>query len=169
MAKKKLKGLEDLYLEQLRDLYSAETQIIDALPRMVDRTSNRELKQALEEHLQVTEGQKRRLEEIFEALDRKPTGHECKGMKGLIDEGAELLEKDGDPAVIDAGIIAAAQRVEHYEIAGYGTAYTFADRLGHDEAAGLLEESLEEEEEADETLSEIAERNMNREAQKATA
>ncbi len=168
-SKKKLNDLKSLYVEQLRDLYSAESQIIEALPEMIDGVSSTELRNALEQHLNVTKEQKNRLEKIFERLDQKPTGHKCKGMKGLVEEGAEILEKEGDPNVIDAGIIAAAQRVEHYEIAGYGTARAYAQRLGETEAAGLLNRTLEEESNADEELTEIAERTVNRQAQMAGA
>lgn len=167
MASKKMNHLKDLYLVQLRDLYSAESQIIEALPEMIETASDEELRSALEEHLEVTKEQKNRLEKIFDELDEKPGRHKCKGMEGLIEEGDEMLEKDGEASVIDAGIIAAAQRVEHYEIAGYGTVRTYAERLGETEAARLLDQTLNEEAKADETLTRIAERNVNRQAQMA--
>ncbi len=162
-----MQSLKDLYIEQLKDLYSAESQIEKALPKMIDRASHDELKNALQEHLQVTKEQRQRLERIFEQLGEKPTGHECKGMKGLIEEGSEMLEKKGNRDVLDAGIIAAAQRVEHYEIAGYGTARTYAERLGEEDAADLLDQTLQEEADADEELTEIAESTVNRHAQAA--
>ncbi len=162
-----MESLRDLYLDQLRDLYSAESQIIKALPKMVDKASNDELKNALKQHLEVTKEQRNRLERIFQALGERPSGTECKGMKGLLEEGEEMLEKKGDANVLDAGIIAAAQRVEHYEIAGYGTARTYAQRLGEEDAADLLDEILQEEADADEELTEIAESTVNRQAQAA--
>lgn len=161
-----LNNLEDLFVEQLRDLYSAETQILDALPEMVDASTSDELRKAFESHLKETRNQKQRLEKIFESLGEDPEGETCKGMKGLLEEGSEMLEKDGDASVIDAGIIAAAQRVEHYEISGYGTARTYAERLGHDDAVELIDETLDEESAANEKLTKIAESTVN---PKATA
>lgn len=160
----KLESLKDLYLEQLRDLYSAETQLVDALPKMAEAASSRDLKTAFNEHLRQTQEQVRRLERIFENLGEKPTGHTCEGMKGLIKEGQEMIKTKGEPAAIDAGLIAAAQRVEHYEIAGYGTVRTYAELLGHNEHVTLLERSLTEEEETDERLTELAESHINEEA-----
>ncbi len=157
-----LKNLEDLYVEQLKDLYSAENQIIEALPKMAQAASNSDLKQAFQQHLEVTRTQKQRLEQIFQGLQKEPTGKHCKGMEGLIKEGEELIQKHGaDPDVKDAGLITAAQRVEHYEIAGYGTVATWADRLGHQDAAALLHQTLEEEEQTDERLTRIAESHIN--------
>ena len=160
----KLNSLRKLYLEELRDLYSAETQLVKALPKMAKGASSDELKEAFESHLEQTKEHVERLTEIFERLDEKPTGKTCKAMKGLIEEGSEMLEEDGEESVIDAGLIAAAQRVEHYEIAGYGTVRTFANLLGQDEAAELLQQTLDEEGETDKQLSELAEGIVNEKA-----
>jgi ferritin-like metal-binding protein YciE len=160
----KLDSLQKLYIEELRDLYNAENQLLKALPKMAKHASHQELKQAFETHLEQTEGHVERLEDIFEKLDEKPTGKTCKGMKGLIEEGSEMLDKAGDKSVLDAGLIAAAQRVEHYEIAGYGTVRTFANMLGEAEAAELLQETLDEEGETDKLLTELAESVVNVEA-----
>lgn len=151
-----LENLQQLFLKELRDLYDAETQITDALPKMIEAAHSSELKTALNEHLQVTRNQISRLDRIFEMLGQDPGGETCKGMKGLLKEGDEIASADGDPSTIDAGIISAAQRVEHYEMAGYGTARTYADLLGQQAMADLLQETLDEEKQADETLSEIA-------------
>jgi len=164
-----LNNLEDLFVEQLRDLYSAETQILVALPEMAEAATSDELRKAFESHLKETRSQKKRLEKIFETLGEDPEGETCEGMKGLLEEGSEMLEKDGDRNVIDAGIIAAAQRVEHYEISGYGTARAYAERLGHDDAVGLLDESLDEESAANEKLTKIAESTVNPKATGAAA
>jgi ferritin-like metal-binding protein YciE len=160
----KLESLKDLYREQLMDLYSAETQLLDALPKMADGASAPDLKSAFSEHLRQTQEHVRRLERIFDQLGERPKGHTCEGMKGLIREGEEMLAMKGDPAVLDAGLIAAAQRVEHYEIAGYGTVRTYAELLGHDEQMTLLERTLDEEEQADELLTRLAESHVNEEA-----
>jgi ferritin-like metal-binding protein YciE len=160
----KLDSLEKLYVEELRDLYNAENQLIKALPKMAKGASHQELKQAFEDHLEQTKEHVERLEEIFKALDQKPTGKTCKAMKGLIEEGSEILEEDGDDSVIDAALIGAAQRVEHYEIAAYGTVRTFARLLGEEEAADLLQETLDEEGETDKLLTELAETVVNVEA-----
>ncbi|HEY0256044.1 MAG TPA: ferritin-like domain-containing protein [Candidatus Methylacidiphilales bacterium] len=153
----KINNLHDVYVEQLRDLYSAETQLTKALPKMAKASTNPELAQGFEEHLEQTKGHAARLEEILKALDEKPTGKKCKAMEGLIKEGAEAIEEDASPAAKDAMLIAAAQRVEHYEIAGYGSVKTYAHLLGEEEAAGLLEQTLQEEVETDEKLTEAAE------------
>jgi ferritin-like metal-binding protein YciE len=152
----KLENLQQLYLKELRDLYDAENQITEALPKLIESAHNSELKSALREHLQVTKQQISRLEQIFQRLNQKPTGETCKGMKGVIKEGDEIVSAGGDPSTVDAGIISAAQRVEHYEMAGYGTVRTYAKLLGQEEAARLLQETLDEEAEADQTLSQIA-------------
>jgi ferritin-like metal-binding protein YciE len=149
--------LRDLYLEQLRDLYDAENQLIKALPKMAEGADSEELREAFEEHLEQTRGHAQRLEQIFEQLGEKPKGEKCKGMEGLIKEGSETLDEDMDESVKDAAIIAAAQRVEHYEIAGYGTVRTFANLLGESEAVQLLEQTLTEEKETDQRLTELAE------------
>ena len=160
----KLDSLKTLYIEELRDLYSAENQLLKALPKMAKKASTPELKEAFQNHLEETRTHVERLDEIFERLEKKPTGKTCKAMKGLIEEGSEIMSEDGLASVLDAGIIAAAQRVEHYEMAGYGTVRTFASILGEDEAEGLLQETLDEEGAADEKLTEIAESVVNEEA-----
>jgi ferritin-like metal-binding protein YciE len=160
----KLNTLEDLLLHELKDLYSAENQLVKALPKMAKAASNAELKAAFEEHLEQTVGQVERLDQIAEKLGKKLTGHKCKAMEGLIEEGSELISEDAAESVRDAGLIGAAQRVEHYEIAGYGTARTFAELLGHSEIAELLEETLDEEKETDENLTELATSAVNVEA-----
>jgi ferritin-like metal-binding protein YciE len=160
----KLSSLQDLLHHELKDLYSAETQLVKALPKMAKAATNDDLKAGFEEHLEQTKGHVSRLEEIAKILDMKLTGHACKAMKGLIEEGSELIEEDAEDAVRDAGLIGAAQRVEHYEIAGYGTARCLAETLGHDDVAKLLEETLEEEKETDEKLTELAESAINAEA-----
>jgi len=152
----KLENLQQLYLKELRDLYDAENQITDALPKLIDAAHNSELKNALQEHLNVTENQIARLEQIFQMLNEKSSGETCKGMKGVIKEGEEIVSAGGDPATVDAGIISAAQRVEHYEMAGYGTVRTYAKLLGQEQHANLLQQTLDEEEEADKTLTQIA-------------
>ena len=157
-------SLKDLYIDELKDLYSAETQLIKALPKMAKKATAPELKQAFQDHLEETKGHVARLEEIFEELDEKPTGKTCKAMKGLVEEGAEVIEEDGNEAVLDAALIGAAQRVEHYEIAGYGVVRTFATLLGENDAAELLQETLDEEAAADKKLTEIAEEDINFEA-----
>ncbi len=152
----KLENLQQLYLKELRDLYDAEKQITEALPKLIDAANNPELKNGLQEHLNVTNTQISRLERIFQSLNEKPTGETCKGMKGVIKEGDEIVSAGGDPATVDAGIISAAQRVEHYEMAGYGTVRTYAKLLGQQEHANLLQQTLQEEEQADKTLTQIA-------------
>lgn len=150
-------SLRELYVEQLRDLYDAENQLIKALPKMAKEASSDELREAIEEHLEQTRDQAERLEQIFEQLGEKAKGKKCKGMQGLLEEGKETLEEDMEEDTKDAAIIAAAQRVEHYEISGYGTARTYANLLGENEAAGLLEETLNEEKETDQKLRQLAE------------
>ena len=160
----KLKTLHDLYVEELKDLYSAEHQILKALPKMATAASDGQLAQAFTDHLAQTEDQVARLDKIFTKLDVSPRGKTCKAMKGLLEEGKEILDEDADPAVKDAALIAAAQRVEHYEMAGYGCVRTFARLLGEDEAADLLQETLDEEGAADEALTTLAESVINAEA-----
>lgn len=153
-----IESLKDLYLEHLRDLYDAENQLIKALPKMAEASTSEELRQGFEEHLEQTKEHAQRLETIFEKLGEKAKGKKCKGIEGIIKEGSETLEEDfGNEDVKDAAIIADAQRAEHYEIAGYGTAKTFANLLGDREAASLLEQTLTEEKETDATLTELAE------------
>jgi ferritin-like metal-binding protein YciE len=165
----KMESLKDLYLEQLRDLYDAETQLVEALPKMAGAAHNPNLENAFNLHLRQTREHVTRLERVFSALGEKPEGQTCHGMKGLIKEGQEMIKAKGDPDVIDAGLIAAAQRVEHYEIAGYGTVRTYAEMLGAEEAVRLLEKSLQEEEETDDKLTELAESHVNVEAEAAGA
>ncbi len=152
----KLENLQQLFVKELRDLYDAEQQITDALPKLVEAANSPELKNALQEHLAVTEQQISRLDKIFEMLSEDQTGETCKGMKGLLKEGDDIVSAGGDPSTVDAGIISAAQRVEHYEMAGYGTVRTYAELLGQQEMASLLQQTLDEEKEADQTLSQIA-------------
>jgi ferritin-like metal-binding protein YciE len=149
-------NLRELYIEQLRDLYDGEQQITEALPKLIDKASNAQLKSALKEHLEVTRQQISRLDQIFKGLNEKPSGESCKGMKGVIKEGDDLVGKADDASVRDASIITSAQRVEHYEIAGYGTVKTYARQLGNQEHARILEQILQEEKDADVKLSEIA-------------
>jgi ferritin-like metal-binding protein YciE len=156
--------LGDLYLNELRDLYSAEKQLLEALPKMAEAASSSQLEQAFAEHLDQTRGHVSRLEQIFDALGEEPSGETCKAMEGLIKEGEDYVKAGGDRDVRDAGLIGAAQRVEHYEIAGYGTARALALRLGESEAADKLQATLEEESEADLKLTEIAEGEVNPEA-----
>jgi ferritin-like metal-binding protein YciE len=160
-----MESLQDLYLHELKDIYSAEKQILQALPRMAKNASHNELRQAFEEHQRVTEEQVRRLETIFDDLGQNPGGKKCKGMEGLIEEGKEVLEEDADPDVRDAALIAAAQRVEHYEISAYGTARTYARQLGFDKHVELLERTLDEESQTDERLTKLAESRVNTDAQ----
>jgi ferritin-like metal-binding protein YciE len=157
----KLETLKDLFVEELRDLYSAENQILKALPKMEKAATSPQLKAAFQEHLEQTQGQVERLEKIFSKLGEKPTGKKCKAMEGLVEEGAEMIHEKAEPAVKDAGLIAAAQRVEHYEMAGYGTARTFAQHLKLNDFAKLLQETLDEEESTDQKLTKLAESNIN--------
>jgi ferritin-like metal-binding protein YciE len=157
----KLKSMQDLYIAELKDLYSAESQLLKALPKMAKAASSETLKAAIEEHIDVTEKHKQRLEQIAEKLDFKPGG--------LIEEGEEAIKAEADPAVHDAALIAAAQRIEHYEIAGYGTARTFAKTLGFDDAADLLQQTLDEESQTDQTLTDLAESQINPKAAQAVS
>ena len=159
-----MESLRDLFVEQLKDLYSAENQIIKALPKMIKTASSEELKSAFQKHLEQTKGQVERLDKIFKEIDESPRGKKCKGMEGLLEEGKELMEEDADDDVMDAGLIAAAQHVEHYEIAGYGCVRTYANLLGLDNVEKLLQETLDEEKETDELLTGLAE-NINVEAE----
>jgi ferritin-like metal-binding protein YciE len=161
-----LDSLKKLYEHSLKDLHSAERQIIEALPRMIKATSNEKLRGALEQHLAITERQLERLDSIFSDLGKSGKGKRCKGMEGLIEEGKELMSEDGEPEVLDAGILAAAQHVEHYEMAGYGTAAAYARLLGDARAEKLLRQTLDEEKEADLLLSKLAESQINVKAQK---
>jgi ferritin-like metal-binding protein YciE len=160
----KLNTLQDLLHHELKDLYSAETQLLKALPKMAKAAANAELQAAFEMHLKETEGQVARLEKIGKQLDVKLGGHKCKAMEGLVEEGAELIGEDAEDSVRDAGLIGAAQRVEHYEIAGYGTARALAEKLGLEDVAEILEETLEEEKATDEKLTDLALSAVNAEA-----
>jgi ferritin-like metal-binding protein YciE len=149
-------GLRDLYIDELKDLYSAENQLVKALPKMAKAASSDELKRGFEEHLEQTRGHVQRLEKIFKSLEESPKGKKCAGMEGLVKEGSEVMEEDFEGALMDAALIGAAQRVEHYEIAAYGTASEFAKILGESEHVALLEKTLQEEKETDEKLTELA-------------
>jgi ferritin-like metal-binding protein YciE len=159
-----LENLRDLYIDELKDLYSAEKQLLKALPRMAKAASDASLRDAFTTHLAQTERQVARLEEIFESLGASPRGKKCVGMEGLIEEGSELIEEDPEPEVLDAGLISKAQHIEHYEIAGYGTVRTYASVLGEDSHVRLLQETLDEEGEADKLLTHLAESSINVEA-----
>src|SRR5213596_409067 len=159
-----LETLKELYVNELRDLYNAENQLVKALPKMAKAASSDELKEAFEKHLEQTKGHVERLEEVFEEIDEKAKGKTCQAMKGLSEEGSEILHEDGEESVIDAGIIVAAHKVEHYEIAGYGSVRTFAQLLGKDRSAELLQTTLEEESETNEALNQLAEEIVNPEA-----
>src|SRR6188472_2533565 len=153
----KLESLQDLFVSELKDLYSAENQLLKAIPKMAKAATSKELRAGFEKHLKQTEGHVDRLTTIFEALDASPKGKKCKAMEGLIEEGSEVIEEDMDPDVKDAALIAAAQRVEHYEIAGYGCVRTYAQLLGHSKAAKLLQQTLDEEGDTDKALTKLAE------------
>lgn len=161
----KIDSLEILLQEELKDLYSAEKQLIKALPKMAKKASSDELRSALEEHLEVTREQAERLEQVFEALGQKAKAKTCEAMKGIIEEAEDMMGEDMEDAVMDAAIIGCAQKVEHYEIASYGTVKTWAERIGNNRAARLLDETLQEEGEADKRLTGIAESMVNEEAQ----
>ena len=148
---------EELFKEELEDLYDAEKQIVQALPKMVEAASSEELKSAFQEHLEQTKEQVKRLERVFKSIGEKPQGKTCEGMQGLLKEGEKIIAEIPKSPVLDAAIIGAAQKVEHYEISGYGTARAMAEMLGQQDAAELLEETLEEEKTTDENLTEIAE------------
>lgn len=160
-------NLNDLFLNQLEDLYDAEIRITDALPKMADAATSQELKSAFKQHLEQTRGHARRLEQIFNRLGKEPKRETCEAMKGLIREGSEMISAKGDPSVHDAALIAAAQRVEHYEMAGYGTVRTFAQHLGLNDVAQTLQQTLDEEGQTDKLLTQIAEHNVNASAHSA--
>jgi ferritin-like metal-binding protein YciE len=160
----KLATLHDLYVDELKDLYSAEHQLLKALPKMAESASDPQLAKAFTDHLAETKGHVDRLEKIFEKLDVKPKGKTCKAMEGLLEEGKEVMAEDADPTVMDASLITSAQRVEHYEMAGYGCVRTFARLLGYEQAADLLQETLDEEGATDKKLTKLAETVINAEA-----
>jgi len=159
-----MEALKKLLQDEIEDIYDAEHQLIKALPKLIERSSSPELQQALKQHLTVTQNQIKRLEQVFETLGEKAKRKPCKGMAGIVSEGSEMLEEDLEESTKDAAIISAAQKVEHYEIASYGTVRTLAQTLGNNEVAELLEETLDEEKEADERLTQIAESAVNSEA-----
>ncbi|MGA2355151.1 MAG: ferritin-like domain-containing protein [Terriglobales bacterium] len=149
-------GLKQLYIDELKDIYNAETQLVKALPKMAKAASSDELRSGFEEHLEQTKGHVQRLEQIFEALGESPKGKKCAAMQGLVKEGSEVMGEDYEGALMDSALIGAAQRVEHYEMAAYGTVCEFAKILGESEHASLLQETLDEEKETDEKLTELA-------------
>jgi ferritin-like metal-binding protein YciE len=165
----KERALKDLYVDELRDIYNAENQLIKALPKMAKAATSADLRAGFEEHFKQTEGHVKRLEQIFKNLDEKPAGKKCKGMEGLVEEGEELIEDDElEGETLDAGLISAAQRVEHYEIAAYGCVRTYARLLDDSEAASLLERTLAEEKETDQKLTKLAEKiNVEAEAEES--
>jgi ferritin-like metal-binding protein YciE len=150
-------SLTELFQDELRDLYDAENQIVKALPKMAEAASDEELASAFQQHLEVTKKQVKRLEKVFQQLGIKPQGKTCEGMQGLLKEGEKMMQEIEKSPVLDAALIGAAQKVEHYEISGYGTVRTMAEILGQSDAAELLEETLDEEKETDENLTELAE------------
>jgi ferritin-like metal-binding protein YciE len=160
-----MESLRDLYIEELKDLYSAEKQLVRALPKMAKNATNPDLRAAFENHLAETQGHVARLEKIFESLESSPRGKKCVGMEGLIEEASELLEEDAEEDVVDAGLISKAQHVEHYEMAGYGTVRTWAQVLGEERHVQLLQQTLDEEENADCLLTQIAESSVNIDAE----
>ncbi len=161
-------SLKDLYIDELKDIYNAETQLVKALPKIAKAAASDELRQAFEEHLEQTKGQVERLNQVFEMLEEKATGKKCYGMQGLVKEGSEVIDENYEDDVRDAGLISAAQRVEHYEIAAYGTVRAYADLLGEPEQSALLAENLEEEKAADQKLNELS-KGINTEANKQPA
>ncbi len=162
-----LKNLQDLYVDELKDLYNAEQQVLKALPKMAKAASSSELRNALNQHLEQTREQVRRLDRIFDELGKAPRGKKCVGMQGIIEEGNGFLREKAAPSVKDAGLISAAQRVEHYEMAGYGTVRTFAQMLGYDDQAQALQQTLNEEGDTDHKLTQLAENVINLEAEHA--
>lgn len=161
-----MQKLRDLYVEQLEDAWSAENQIMEVLPKMIDASSDGELRQAFESHMTQTEGQMDRLERIFNALGESPGGKKCKAMEGLLKEGEDVLKQKGSDDVRDAALIGAAQKVEHYEMALYGTLRTYAEKLGRNDDAELLQQTLQEEERTDRLLTEIATGHVNEDARR---
>jgi ferritin-like metal-binding protein YciE len=164
-----VKSVNDLLLEELRDVYHAEKQLVKALPKMAKKAKSDKLRQAIEEHLEETKGQVERLENVFEKLEVPARAKRCEAMMGLIEEAQEMMEEIKTPEVLDAALIGAAQKVEHYEIASYGTVHALAESLGHDEVAELLEQTLDEEKQADEKLNDIALSEVNQTALQAAA
>ena len=159
-----MESLQDLLIEEMRDLYNAETQLTKALPKMAKKASNPQLRKAFETHLRETEGHVERLQKIFDKLGKKPTGKKCAAMTGLVEEGKEMMGEDMEEDTMDAALISIAQKVEHYEIASYGTVRTWANLLGDDQTAKLLQQTLDEEGKTDKLLTELAENSINIEA-----
>jgi ferritin-like metal-binding protein YciE len=157
-------SMEDLFLDQLRDLYHAEKQLVKALPKMAKNSTSEELRTAFEEHLEQTEGHVSRIEKVFEQINTRAKAKKCEAMEGLIAEGQELIDAEPPEEILDAGLICAAQKVEHYEIAAYGTLITWARQLGHEDCAEILKQTLDEEKAADEKLTSLAESSINQEA-----
>jgi ferritin-like metal-binding protein YciE len=164
-----VKSVKDLLLEELRDIYHAEKQLVRALPKMAKKAKSDELRQAFELHLEETKGQVERLDQVFQQLDSRSSGKRCEAMEGLIEEAKEMMEEISTPEVLDAAMIAAAQKVEHYEIASYGSVQALAEALGHTEAARLLEDTLNEEKSADQKLNQIALSSVNQTALRTAA
>jgi ferritin-like metal-binding protein YciE len=164
----KLVNLEDLFEHEIKDLYSAEKQLLEALPKMAETANDPKLKQAFEKHLEETKGQKERLEKVFELCGLNPGRKKCEAMAGLVEEGESMIDEKATPEVKDAGLIASAQRIEHYEIAGYGTAAHYANRLGKKDVAKLLEQTLQEEQKTDTLLNDLAKSYINQKAQAAS-
>ncbi len=165
----KIENLEDLFVEQIEDLYDAEQRLVKTLPKMAEASTSPQLRQAFESHLEETKGHVRRLEQVFQALRKKPKGQTCDAMKGLIEEGDDMISNTEQSPLRDAGLIAAANRVEHYEIAAYGSVLSFAKTLGVQEALSLLDATLSEEKKADEKLTQIAETSVNESAARGVA
>jgi ferritin-like metal-binding protein YciE len=161
----KINSFEELLVHEMRDLYDAEQHITKALPKMIDAASSPQLRSAFEQHLEQTRTHINRLEQAFQGVGQVPKGAACKGVKGLIDEGSALIDEKADPAVKDAGLIVAAQKIEHYEIAAYGSVRAWANRLGHERVAELFERTLEEEKQTDKILTELAESSVNARAE----
>lgn len=160
-----MNSLKDLLVHELRDLYSAETQLTDALPKMAEKANDQKLKDCFNSHLEETRGHRDRLDKIAQMMNIDLKGEKCQAMEGLVREGEQMLNMNADPEVRDAGLIGAAQRVEHYEMAGYGTARNYAKRLGLNDAADLLQQTLEEEKSADQKLNDVAINQVNQKAQ----
>jgi ferritin-like metal-binding protein YciE len=164
-----VKSVQDLLIDELRDIYHAEKQLVKALPKMAKATKSDKLRQAIEHHLEETKGQVDRLEQVFDKLDTRTRGKTCEAMEGLIEEAKEMMEEIKTPEVLDVALIAAAQKVEHYEIASYGSVCALAEALGQNEVAQLLNQTLEEEKQADQKLNQIALSDVNKTAMKAAA
>jgi ferritin-like metal-binding protein YciE len=164
MTQKKMKNLQDLFVDTIKDLYDAEKQITKAMPKMIKQAQSNDLKQGFQQHLDQTDKQIQRLEQVFKDLELPARGKHCAGMEGLIKEGQEVMEENMDPEVMDAALIAAAQKIEHYEISGYGTARAYAQALGHTNAARLLDQTANEEGQTDKKLTALAESHINMKA-----